>query len=247
MASEDDSGEETRVLPVDAAKQLGVTKTTLYRYADTGVISVQRDPKGNRFFLQDDIDSFKERRNGTDQVAVLTANQNELTTIALDHVRKTFELMHDPALAVLNILKAECAALRERCSQLEQVNTDLIRAREEALNQQHERDLATVQVESSLRRKDEVLAILKDVSKPLMASVAATMATSVNAADTKTAAMYDFLSKVDTDKIRTLLAMPFLDEEEKESLKKLLASFDVKLDMSGVQEAATDDSDPKPD
>jgi DNA-binding transcriptional MerR regulator len=229
MATDDENSDEVRVLPHDAAKQLGITKTTLFRYSATGIIKEHRDPKGNRYYLQDDIDEFKERRGGDGTLAVFTAQQSELTSTALDHVRKTLEMVHEPARAILDILKDEVKALRARCSELEKTNSDLITAREAALNEQHVRDLAMKEAQAAIRRKDEVIEILKTVAKPLTAQMIATVGS-----DAKSAAMADFLGKVDIDKVKMLLAMPFLDDEEKESLKNLLKSFGVEVDISDV-------------
>ena len=230
MAIDEESSDEVRVLPGDAAKQLGITKTTLFRYSSTGIIKEHRDGKGNRYYLQDDIDAFKDTRGGDGTLAVFTAQQSELTSTALDHVRKTLEMVHEPARAILDILKDEVKALRARCSELEKTNSDLIAAREAALNEQHARDLAMQEAQAAIRRKDEVIEILKTVAKPLTAQMLSTVA----GGDAKSAAMADFLGKVDIDKVKMLLAMPFLDDEEKESLKNLLKSFGVEVDTSDV-------------
>lgn len=231
MANIEENSDELRVLPADAAKQLGISKTTLLRYADTGVIKVGKDAKGNRYFLQEDLDAFREARSGDSTLAVFTAQQSELTSTALDHVRKTLDMVHEPARALIAILKDEVAALRTRNQFLEGRVDDMTKAWQEALNDQHARDLAAKELDAALKRKDDLIELLKMTAKPLMAQLMATVAGS----DTRSQAMADFLGKVDQDKIKALLGLPFLDEEEKTSLKTMLKAFGIELDLTEVE------------
>jgi DNA-binding transcriptional MerR regulator len=233
-----ENSDDSLVMPADAARRLGISKATLIRYSDSGVIKAQLNEKGNRVYKESDLDDYLEKRTGApDSQFALSVAQNELTTTALDHIRKTFELVHEPSLAVMSILKDENTALRNRNGELEKLTTDLIKAREQALNEQHARDIATKEAEASLKRKDDVMALLKTVAKPLSAQILASVG-GTDKTKAVTAAMVNFLTKIDRDKIEVMLKLDFLDAEEKDALRELLKQVGVDDIETSAEEVA---------
>lgn len=47
----------------DAAKQLELSRVTIYSYINKGIITPRKTPGGKKFFLQEDIDELSKKLN----------------------------------------------------------------------------------------------------------------------------------------------------------------------------------------
>lgn len=45
----------------DCAKQLELSRVTIYAYIDKGILVPRKTPAGKKFFLQEDIDEFSKK------------------------------------------------------------------------------------------------------------------------------------------------------------------------------------------
>ena len=205
----------------ESARIVGVSRTSFQRLVGRGLLKARVDASGQHFYKYGSLIELKETGAfGLDDEKVSLAEaQNELTSDALDHVRKTFALVHEPATSTMQILKEENKELRAYARGLEAAHLELIKTREELLSEKHARELALQESQASIRRKDAAIETLKSGLGPL--------AQKWLAAKEAESAMLQLLRRIPPEKLSVL--HQFLEPEEQRLLSTVLDTAGVKL------------------
>lgn len=151
----------------EAADVLGYAPRTLSRLAREGHLKRQR-VGGNWRFDKDQVDRLAQIPDQAIQDQVEYIEEDTLLKQAHEFVRA----MVGPARALSDSLQAENAALRKRCAELERLQTELLTAREEALDRRHERELEVGTLAKKEERKQlalqQLLALVPDAMNSIV-------------------------------------------------------------------------------
>lgn len=165
----------------EAAKRAGVNLSTLTRWADAG--DIQRARKGRAYLYDpDDIDAMIAKRTGSEPAeavatgaVTISASASMMRAMAagfdkmVERVLESSRVQESAFRAIAEQSQGLIARLDERCSRLEQVNTDMLAAREAYLDGAAERELRGAQVAASEERKSLVFSKLAENAEAIIA------------------------------------------------------------------------------
>jgi len=165
----------------EAAKRAGVNLSTLTRWADAG--DIQRARKGRTYLYEPgDIDSMIAKRTGSEPAeavatgaVTISASASMMRAMAagfdkmVERVLESARVQESAFRAIAEQSQGLIARLDERCSRLEQVNTDMLAAREAYLDGAAERELKGAQVAASEERKTLVFNKLAENAEAIIA------------------------------------------------------------------------------
>ncbi len=224
------------------ADELEISVRQLKRHVERNEVPRYQAPDGTYRYKPEEVAMFKaflegeeteaevvtSKKGGADQhVAVeLVKVFRELLQQELGNNRELMKLVLNPNNALLSMLKDENAALRQRCSTLEDKHTDLVMAREEMLSQVHERGLATKTVEAQEKRKTQAFGMLMQ-SMPTLAKQMgidpSKLAQGLSNEDQgKVNAAVELLTSIDPEMLEALGASGMLNDEQMILLRKIV-------------------------
>lgn len=187
---------------------------TFPRYKVAGDRQYYYDPNDLAAVRQDEVLEMSRDAPAAALLGQAYSHNEMLVKLHLDMTRQLLQHQTD-----------ENQKLRDRCAQLEQTQIDLIQAREDMLNDQHARDLATKELQDSSERKDKALAWLIELAPTIlqthmaskMQSGAVRFLQSITVEQIEMLIGLNEMSKSDDETSETMLS-----EEQEEMLKALL-------------------------
>lgn len=154
---------------LEACKTLGVSVRTLQRMQDRGDVGPIQDERGAWRYDPDELDSIKEIEREVTIQDVL-ASSVKLAEQAQNYAEAFGKLVLPNAGKLIDSLMAELEDVRERAgariAQLEQRLEEAFEAREKAINQAFERELAKLELEQQMKLKEQALTLLQEVVVP---------------------------------------------------------------------------------
>jgi hypothetical protein len=165
----------------------------------------------------------QQRSGGADAVGMLegAAGMVEAQTgnIKSDqrHIEKLLSLVIDPATTLITIFKEEIHNLRERTSQLEDKNFEMLEHFEEATTLAHQRAMEEKIVDAGIKRKDMGLKMLMDYV-PMIAM----QMISGSKMNPQLKVMLEMIHGLDGEKLSFLKMSGFITEEHFEKLRLIL-------------------------
>lgn len=122
-----------------------------------------------------------------------------------------------PAQLLLELLAAENRRLSEQNAELLKTHLELVKAREQALSEQHARDIAAATLSSQEARKDKVFAGLARVAPRLLKQFETSLG-----GGPQVAAAVSLMRSLERNQLEVLLASDFVTDAQKEYLRVVL-------------------------
>lgn len=208
-------------LPGSEAMQfLGVGSQKLTKLAQKKEI-VRKWADGVWSYERASLASYLESSDGENDEK-LTANNSELVAllrVSVKHTEDSFKMVHAPAAALIDFYKGELANARARIVHLEGAHDAAVTAREDALTQVHERDLATRNADRKAARWDSAFEILKQTGPALMVQAFETFS---DARDPMKGAALRLMQRLTPERVAAMLDAEALDAEERTFLQSVL-------------------------
>lgn len=163
-----------RYYRTDAARYMGLTLSSIKRLEKEGILTPNKDDKGQHWFELSDLEAYRAERAGmpSPEVEKIVATIDSAASQAdksARHVERTLNIVLDPSESLLAMYQAECAALRGRCNELQGEVLVMLTQLREILKDQRQEDMQERDLERGARRKDMALAMVKD-ALPLIVS-----------------------------------------------------------------------------
>lgn len=161
------AGNEDWPTAEQAAKALGITRRTFDKFYAAGRIVRYRSTKGVYHYDPADIDRLlAEKDDSESESAWLQANPTAaLMMIAYRQMQLSSQRADQMVMWAFEQMRTDAKLLRERCTQLEAAQTGLISAREQALNEAHERQAASELIKLDAERKSKALDEIVNLGK----------------------------------------------------------------------------------
>jgi hypothetical protein len=209
----------TKLTRAEVARMLRISRTSVARLVERGILTIE-EIDGVTYFDKNEVIDAKEMGafNGeAEEEQTIRDSMNKLVEMSLDHSSKSAKLYFEPSQAILEIFKAENQSLRERCRELEKTHSELISARESALNEQAIRDSVLREEQAAIERKKDITNTFKTALPPLIRQVIESFG------DKRSGALIGLLQRPETvTKLRMMLATDILDDHEKAVIASLL-------------------------
>lgn len=161
-------GFEHYLTVAEACRRLGVNRRTFDRYQAAGEIEERWKDGTQYFFEPSTIDSLAELKADENAQNALDQPTAALLGQAYAHNERLLTQLLEAQERTMNMQDKVLERTFSRIERLEQTHAELIEAREEALDQSHERQVAMQEALSAQQRKDQALAWLKEVSPKLL-------------------------------------------------------------------------------
>jgi len=212
-----------------ACKRLGIEPSELPSLIRNGLTQHQA-PDGSARFNPDELDDWQQfaatAKNGGPQTIVLNADvlkqSVELAKQAQEQVRELVSLVAQPIKDALAVLKDENRELREERKHFLTIHVDMIKAREELLNDAHIRTLTTEVAAKHENRKEKVFGLLIGRLPKLVEQVEQTIIGGDPKVRRQTKATIDLLKSIDAPLLNGLLELDLLDEKQKALVQQIL-------------------------
>lgn len=221
------SNVESWLRAVQVSREFGMHVRVLSKLAAEGKVRREKNATGTFVYCPEDVLAFQQAQGEVEQDAhkteVVLSNGNDLLKQAHGHIEKMFA----PAMAATNaaqeMLRQANADLRAENSELRKLHLDLVKAREEMLNDAHSRELAGKMWEASEARKQKVFGVLAQGPLPkLLSQVMAAFGLDETASG-QTAAAIELLKSLEGAQLEALLMTDFVTDEQKELIRKVMA------------------------
>lgn len=202
----------------EAAKQLGISRRTFDRMHSLGKIDRYRGKDGKYRYNPEDISRLSEDLQA-DEDEVLAAIADSPTAALLSqayaHNHFMMTTMRDMTAAMVAMQGEHTKLLTERNQRLEDSRDEMIAAREKAMSEAHERELAAKQLDSENARKDKALKGLLELAPVAMATRGASK----------------FMSSISPMQLQMALGLgtEFWTAEQLDILKKMAAAKPVTI------------------
>jgi DNA-binding transcriptional MerR regulator len=243
--SDEETKESPQVTVSEAARVLGCSRKWVHQLCTRGLL--KHSKRGNNALtfkmsdIQELIDSGVVEVNDSETVQ-LNELQNELTQMALEHVRKTFEPVTAGMAQIGETYQKVTAQLLERITSLEKVHLESIQQRELFMSEQHARDMARLESEARRQHIADMLDPLKKTLPTLLEQLGESLGGKKRA---------DFAALVAklaaSGKLQVLLDSPvFLSADEQELLREVLKDFLPKEEVETTGEPVPDDTSTPP-
>jgi hypothetical protein len=206
----------------EAKQSTGLSERSIARYAAQGRVARRWSSEAPAGYLysSDDLDKLVAGESSpADERDQLVDALVDALRAAQANAQESARIYHEPTRQLFELLSEENKAVRARCAVLEQGQTDLVKAREEALSEAHARNLAERTWANKEARWDAVFKTIGEASPMLLHQVMET----VLAWKTPEAgfALKAFEQMAD-NVLETLLAKANLDDEAKVFINKIL-------------------------
>jgi hypothetical protein len=152
----------------------------------------------------------------------LTANNSELVAllrVSVKHTEDSFKMVHAPAATLITFYQSELAAARARIVHLEGAHDAAVQARESALTEVHERELATRNADRRAARWDSAFEVLKQTGPALLMQAVETLSES---RDPMKGAALRLMQRLTPERVASMLDGEALDAEERTFLQTVL-------------------------
>jgi hypothetical protein len=247
MSVEKDEGnEDAREITItETARMLGCSKAWVHQLCTRKVLKFRARANNAKVFKYAEVKELAEsgafESEGSETIQ-LNELQNELTQMALEHVRKTFEPVTAGMAQIGETYQKVTAQLLERITSLEKVHLESIQQRELFMSEQHARDMARLESEAKRQHIADMLDPLKKTLPTLLEQLGESLGGKKRA---------DFAALVAklaaSGKLQVLLDSDvFLTPDEQVLLREVLKDFLPKPEVETTGETVADDTSSPP-
>ncbi|HEX2599571.1 MAG TPA: MerR family DNA-binding transcriptional regulator [Terriglobales bacterium] len=229
---DDDMGSDSvigkKVTRQEASKILGVSKATLRRYEERGIVKpCEVTATGVRYFYVRDLNALKDLGMTDEAPDDSTAKvsmqvMGELIKESLVHVRRSAEMYFGPTERIINALLLTNERQEKALSGMQEKHLEFFTQLESLLSQKHERDLAAEEQRAKLQTRQEMI----QRGLGLLPHLAAKFV-----GDGLGEKVTNFLRVLDPAKLAALAnpEMGLFSDEERKALQELLDAAGVKV------------------
>lgn len=211
------------------SRSTGLSTRHLAKLGDQGAVPRQKNGEGVWLYDRDAAEDFAPK--GAEELSDYIASLVSLLKQAEGHTAETFRMVHGPAMELFGFYKAELAAARVRIEHLERTHDDLVKAKEDALSQVHERQIAERLLIARQARWDKAFDTLSECAPGLLNQLLESIfAASSGASATLLAKI---LASVEKRDIEGMLANSTVSEDERTILRQVLSDRAGEKDGEG--------------
>lgn len=210
-------------------KTLGLSPRHIAKLGEQGAIQREKNGEGTWIYNAEEAAHFAPRASDeTDYIEVLTS----ALKVAQGHAVETFKAVHEPAAELLRFYKHELGEARTRITNLEKTHDELVKAREDALNQSHTRELERKIAEAKQARWDQAFNTLSTVAPPLLNQFLETLLVyKSGAAGTLLGKLLATCSK---DELEQMAAAGSISDDERAILQQAIEALEQMKEKNGA-------------